>query len=346
MNMQPYEVNGVSLARINTTHDIPSTYYTSDNSNIDTYHLEFDRSLLAPTDRTTGHDMVNFTSEKGFGGNTVGISMNHQFSSIEPLFNVITPGKGTKVVSNIRTITGTSAGGNETSFIDKGYEPVALNKVNRFDNPRMVASQINENEYLTTMPSKKSLTLRVDFETENEDLSPMMDVQNATFILGRNKLNNPISDYVTDSRSNGLEDDPHGSVFVTKGVGLLQPATSLKVIVAAHRQEDADFRVFYKLFKSDSSEVDQAFIPFPGYDNLNDTDGDGFGDQIIDSNKNSGRADSYVAPNLNNENAFSEYQFSVDNLDQFNGFAIKIVTSSTNESAPVRLKDFRAIALA
>ena len=346
MNMQPYEVNGVSLTRINTTHNIPSTYYTSNNSNIDTYHLEFDRTLLAPTDRSIDHSMINFASEKGFGGDTVGISMNHQFSSIEPLFNVITPGKGTKVSSNIRTITGTSAGGNETSFIDKGYEPVALNKVNKFDSPRMVASEVNENEYLTTMPSKKSLTLRVDFETENEDLSPMMDVQNATFILGRNKLNNPISDYVTDSRSNGLEDDPHGSVFVTKGVGLLQPATSLKVIVSAHRQEDADFRVFYKLFKSDSSEVDQAFVPFPGYDNLNDTDGDGFGDQVIDPNKNSGRADSYVAPNFNDENSFSEYQFSVDNLDQFNGFAIKIVTSSTNESTPVRLKDFRAIALA
>ena len=346
MDIQAYEVNGISLTRINTIHDIPSTYYKTENSNIDTYHLEFDRDIATPTNRSSGHLMANFRSEKGFGGDTVGISMNHQFSSLEPLFNVITPGKGTKVISNIRTITGTSAGGNETSFVDKGYVPVSLNKVNRFDSPRMVASQVNENEYLTTMPNNKSLTLRVDFETENEDLSPMMDVQNATFVLGRNKLNNPISDYVIDSRSNNLEDDPHGAVFVTKGVGLLQPATSLKVIVAANRQEEADFRVFYKLFKSDSSEVDQKFVPFPGYDNLNDTDGDGFGDQVIDPNKNSGRADSYVAPNLDTENAFSEYQFSVDNLDQFNGFAIKIVTSSTNESAPIRFKDFRAIALA
>ena len=123
--------------------------------------------------------------------------------------------------------------------------------------------------------------MRVDFETEDEDLSPMMDVQNATFVLGRNKINNPISDYTSDSRSNGLDDDPHGSVFVTKGVGLLQPATSLKVIIAAHRQEDADFRVFYRLNKVDSSGVDQKFVPFPGYDNLLDTDGDGFGDQLL-----------------------------------------------------------------
>tara|TARA_R100000030_G_scaffold41449_2_gene31099 strand:+ start:13475 stop:20908 length:7434 start_codon:yes stop_codon:yes gene_type:complete len=344
--IQPYEVNGVSLARINTTHDIPSTYYKSQNSNIDTYHLEFDRTLLAPTDRSSGGGMVNFTSEKGFGGKTVGISQNYQFSSLEPLFNIITPGKGTKARCNVRTISGTSAGGNETSFIDKGYEPVTLNKVITFQTPRMVASEINETERLTELPANKSLTLRVDFRTENENLSPMMDTQNATFVLGRNKSNQPIDDYVNDSRSNDVEGDPHGAVFVTKGISLAQPATSLKVIIAANRQEDADFRVFYQLFKADSSGVEQKFIPFPGYDNLIDTDGDGFGDQVIDPNKNSGRADAFVPPNLNDKNAYSEYQFSVDNVDQFTAFAIKIVLSSTNESTPVKLKDFRAIALA
>ena len=70
----------------------------------------------------------------------------------------------------------------------------------------------------------------------------------------------------------------------------------------------------------------------------------GFGDEIIDLGLNNGRADAYVPPNRLNE--FSEYQFSVDNLEQFNAFAIKIVMSSTNESQPVKFKDFRAIALA
>jgi hypothetical protein len=39
-----------------------------------------------------------------------------------------------------------------------------------------------------------------------------------------------------------------------------------------------DFRVLYKLFKPDSSGVDQSYILFPGYTNLTDTDGDGYGD--------------------------------------------------------------------
>ena len=43
---------------------------------------------------------------------------------------------------------------------------------------------------------------------------------------------------------------------------------------------------------------------------------------------------------------FSEYQFTANDLEQFTGFTIKIVMISTNESFPVTLKDFRAIALA
>jgi len=340
--IQPYEVNGVSLMRINTDHDIPSTYYRSENSNLDTYFLEFDRST--PSDRSSGFNMINFASQKGFGGNTVGISQNHQFSSLEASFNVITPGKGTAVSSQIRTVTGTSAGGNEVSFLDRGYEPIPLNRVMRFRTPRMVASRVNELERLTTLPSNKSLTLKVDFKTENEDLSPVMDIQNAAFILGRNKTNSPITDYTLDSRSNNVKGDPHGSVFVTKAISLQQPATSLRVIIAASRQEGADFRVFYRLFKADSSEVLQAYVPFPGYDNLIDTDGDGYGDRVIDPDKNSGRADAFVS--ANQIGSYSEYQFTANNLEQFDSFAIKVVMSSTNESTPVKLKDFRCIALA
>ena len=60
--------------------------------------------------------------------------------------------------------------------------------------------------------------------------------------------------------------------------------------------------------------------------------------------KNDGRPDAFVSPNEFFK--FSEYQFSVDNLEQFTGFIIKVVMISTNESYPVFIKDFRAIALA
>ena len=180
----------------------------------------------------------------------------------------------------------------------------------------------------------------------DSNLSPVLDIKNATFILGRNKINNPVGfdNYDTDTRTNQLEDDPHGSIFISERIDLKQPATSLKVLLGASVQPEADFRVFYRLFSPDSSEVSQTYRAFPGYKNLIDVDGDGFGDDIIDLSKNDGRPDAFVSPNEFFK--YSEYQFSVDNLEQFTGFVIKVVMISTNESYPVFIKDFRAIALA
>ena len=210
----------------------------------------------------------------------------------------------------------------------------------------MVASKVNEANQptLADLPRNKSLTLKVAFGSQNSNLSPVMDVSNATFILGRNKVNSPIGDYSSDSRVNALSGDPHGSVFISRRVDLKLPANSLQVMVGANRPSSADFRVLYKLFKADSSDVDQNYVLFPGYDNLDDTDDDGYGDLVKDASKNSGRPDAFVPPNGADE--YSEYQFTADNLDSFTGFVIKIVMTSTNESEVVKLKDFRALALA
>ena len=86
------------------------------------------------------------------------------------------------------------------------------------------------------------------------------------------------------------------------------------------------------------------FRSFPGYDNLIDTNGDGYGDSIIDSNLNSGRADAFVKASKDNE--FYEYQFTIDQLSPFVGYQIKMVMNGTNEAKSPRLKDIRTIALA
>ena len=98
------------------------------------------------------------------------------------------------------------------------------------------------------------------------------------------------------------------------------------------------------MFREDGSETELAYELFPGFDNLNDTDGDGFGDQVIDPAKNSGKPDAFVSPSTADQ--FKEYQFSADDLDEFTGFRIKIVSSGTNEALAPRFKDFRTLALA
>jgi len=337
--IRPYEINGISLRRINKTHDLPTDQLLVASKTTDKYYLSIDRG-----NRSSGFNLLNFIDTKSVGGSTAGISQNHQFSSIKPQFTIITPGEGVSVSSQVRTISGTSAGGSEVSFLDNGYTPVIINSTTFFPTPRLVASRVNELERLTTLPRNKSLTFKLDFTSGDKNLSPVLDLSTASFVLSRNRLNKPILNYAIDSRSNNLSGDPHSSVYITKRINLSQSATSLKVLMGACRPADTDFRVLYRLFTADSSEVSQSYNLFPGYTNLRDTDNDGYGDVIINASLNNGLPDAFVRPSKVNE--FLEYQFSVNNLQPFNGFVIKIVMSSTNECSQVKLSDFRAIALA
>ena len=341
-SIQVYEVAGMPLVGINTFFTVPTNQTLVNATNVDTYYLQVNVSGISTRE---DNQLLCFTNQKAFGGPNVAISQNHQYSSFDPQINFITPGTLTNIDSSVRTISGTSADGTEISFLDQGYEPVTLFQTTFFPTPRLIASTINEDK-LTFFPKQKSIEFNVNMSTLDENLSPAIDMKNATFIYGRNKINNPVgsANYATDSRVKGLIEDPHGSVFVTEPVQLENPATSLKVIVGANVPPEADFRVFYRLFTADSSNTSSSYRAFPGHLNMKDTDGDGFGDEIIDVSKNDGRPDAFVSPSV--DDAFNEYRFSVNDLEPFIGFTIKIVMSSTNESATVKLQDYRAIALA
>ncbi len=343
--IRPYELNGVGLRRLNKQHSTTSILDTP--KDFDKYYVQFDRAS-EDTKRNSGDDLLNFTNENSLGGDNLFGTKNLQFNGVTPRIQVITPGDGTTITGKIRTVSGTSAGGNESSFMDQGYESVEINNMNVLNSPRIIASEVNENGKLdgtvSSLPDKKSFTLSLDLSSNNKNLSPVIDIDNACVILSRTRVNNPIVDYALDGRSNSTKSDPHGGVYVTKKVELKQPATSLKVLVGAYRHASADFRVLYQLFGNDAEDIEQAYVPFPGYNNLTDTDGDGFGDQIVDSALNNGRPDAKVG--ASKEGEFKEYQFSTDNIGPFTGFRIKIVMSGTNEAFAPRFQDFRVMALA
>ena len=335
----PYELNGISLTRINAQHNLPSDTALKNKRDFDTYHLQISRGS-----RTSGDNQLSFTDENMVGGSGASATKNIQFNRVDPQLSVLTPGETTSISAQIRTVSATSAGGSEVSFTDQGYENVELNNVNELTTSRMVASQINETTRLTSLPKNKSFTLGLTMNTADKNLSPAVNVSTASVVFGRNRLNNPVSDYAYDGRVNLVQEDPHSAVYATSIVRLQQPATSLKVLVSSYRHSSADFRVLYQLFRADSNGVEQAYELFPGYDNLTDTNGDGYGDSVVDATLNNGRADAFVRSS--NDGEFLEYQFSADELEQFNAFRIKIVMSGTNEARAPRFKDLRTIALA
>jgi hypothetical protein len=337
-----YEFNGVSLRRINTTHDISDV-----GLDIDSYYIEIDRELNG-VDRSVdgtpvGYPQLSFTTELNSGGNKVFATENIQYDSIIPFYNIVSPTDAVSVSAKIRSVSGTSVSGNEVSFTDLGYEDIQLNSLNQLSSTRIVCSKANEDTYLTALPRNKSFTTTVTLQTTNKYVSPQIFLDSCFTDFHSNRINSPISNYSTDSRVNSLIDDPHSSVYVSNTVRLAQPATSLKVILSAYRHSSADFRVLYSLIRPDSSEVDQAFELFPGYDNLTvDNNNDGYLD-VVDPANNSGLPDVFVRSSKENE--FLEYEFSVNNVGEFVGYAIKIVMSSTNQAYPPRFADLRSIAI-
>ena len=340
--VEKYELGGVSLRRIN---GISTSIYSP--IDIDSYHVKIDKSTSRGNNRTSDGSTasspeLSFNDEKLVGGDSVVASENLVYNSINPSYDILTPGSTTFATGKIRTTTATSVDGTEVSFNDNGYEDVQLNSLNSLSSLRLVASEINQNEYLTSLPRNKSLTTAITFNSNdpNNALSPILNLEQAGSILNVNRLNKPTDNYSNDNRVNSIVDDPHSSVYYSNITNLQNPASGLKVIIAAERPGDSDFRVLYTTIKADSSEIEQSYELFPGYDNLKQTT-EGF--LVVDPSKNSGLPDRKVRSSLDGE--FLEYEFTVDNLDLFNGYGIKIVISSSNQAQAPRFTDLRIIAL-
>ena len=300
-----------------------ATSSIQDNITLDSYVVKLTGSTV-------------FTKDKNGGGNRGRASANIQFESLEPNIAHSLP-EGTSIDATVRTTAATSVSGNETSFSDKGYSPVSLVGETTFPDPRMVASKVNEDAQMTALPGSKSFTFDMVFSTDDENVSPVVDVFKSSVLTESSRVNSPVENYSTDSRVNTL-DDPHNNLYLTKVIKLENPATSLKVLFAAFRPASADIRVLYRLQRSDSDEIDKVFELFPGFQNL-DTNGN-----VIAPANNNGQADSKIAASL--EDQFLEYEYSVDDLPQFTGFQIKVVLSSVNQAEDPELLDFRSIAVA
>ena len=335
-----YEMSGVSLRRINTIHPLPTDSILGDTRGINELPLAFDR-----TTRPGGINQINFNQDQQAGGNSARASQNFQYVSTFPSIGLLTPGSTTEIESNIRTVTGTSSGGNEQSFVDEGYVPVTLNGVTAFDSPRLVASRVNEIEYLQDIPNNRSYTLALTFKTTDTSLSPVIDLSQANAILARAMINNPVKNYADDPAVKQLIGDPHSSIYISERVDLANPATSLKVLLSAYRDATADFRVLYRLFGADSQgSTEPTWELFPGYNNLIDVNGDGFGQVVIDPSKNDGLPNKRVRSSALLE--VLEYNYEVNDLPEFQAFELKIVFSGTNEARNPFIQDLRAIALA
>lgn len=346
-----YELNGISLRRINTTHTLQDAS-VSDPIDLDYYTIKIDTSSDGKTDplpegqvdRSVGTTFpkLYINETKSSGGISVNATQNIQYEIVRPNIQTMSI-NGTNISATMRTVSGTSVDGTEVSFQDKGFVGIDLDKNNFFDSPRLICSKINETERLTTIFGNKSLTVNLFLQTVDSFLSPVVDLDRASMVFTTNRINSPITNYITDNRVSNLTDDPSSFVYATNTIQLEIPATSLKVVVAAYVNIFSDLRALYSI-KNDPKEKD-IYYPFPGYSNLT------IDNRVISESQNDGTSDKKIVKTdilayRSNDLKFDDYEFTISNLPSFRYFSIKMIGSGTNQAFPPRLVDFRVIALA
>ena len=205
------------------------------------------------------------------------------------------------------------------------------------NSPRLIASKVNEVNNIPSTLGNKSFAMELTLSTQDTKVSPIIDLDRVSIITSMNRINKPISNYVTDLRINSLFNDPNAAIYLSKIIGLNKSANSLKVYFDAYRDYSNEIIVLYRLLRSDSSENSPLFDLFPGYTNL-DSDGN-----VINIGNNSGLPDTFVPPS-SSSNDLRSYEYTANNLSLFDAFQIKIVMTGTNHAIVPKIKDLRGIA--
>jgi len=316
-----YMINSVPLTEINKTHTAIA------NIGIDSFTITV--STTPSVSGTSGVVEV--------GGTSVYASANYRFELMQSAISALEL-TDTTISSTVRTTSATSPSGSETSFATttaSNAEPFPLGENFQFETTRMVCSQINETNELS---GAKSFFVDLKLSTSNSNLSPVIDLDRASVNLIANRINNidsssdvfPTTDFNASTEPDG---DQNVAVYLTRGIALENPATSIKVFFAAAKKSTSEIKVLFKTLGSDESkDFDEKGFTF-----FNDT----------------GTTDSTVRNSLSDDD-FQEYVFTAgvkddgvgEQLSEFSQFQIKIVMQGTDAANPPLIKDLRVIALA
>ena len=340
-----YENSGVNLQRINKTHDL-NNVTVANPITFDSYNVKIDMTALDANNDDRSNDVgfpaLYLNNTKSTGGYNVKASQNIPFEIVTPVVHNMTV-KGTSLTGELRMTTSKSLSGSELPYLDTGFETITFNEPNFLETPRMVASKVNEDAKLASLPGAKSMNMRLFLNTTDSRVSPVIDAQRVSAILTSNRANSEITNFATDSRVNTIDLDPTACQYLSKEITLEQSATSLKINLSAHVNLGADIRAFYMV--GNEQGTDPIFSPFPGYKNLN------VRGQVIDAKASNGESDVFV-PKSNiyayesQDLDFKEYEFTIDELPAFRTYRIKLLLTSTSQVHVPRVKDLRVIALA
>ncbi len=306
-----YNLDGIPLTEINKTHT------AIDDPTLDSYTLA-----------TTSISSVGI---RGGGAGTTA-TQNVPFEMITPTIQVMNF-KETSIEASVNTTSGTSIGSGGTiadqaSFINNGtYDIIQINEENQYDNPRIICSQINEDNKLE---GNKSFIMRIDMKTEKANLTPVIDLDRVSAITTSNRVNSwpggaqvlGLQSEIDTTANVSLlpSGDQNEAVYLTKIAKLANISRSIKIMIAMQRFGDSNISLYYRVQKpgSDKAMRDIGFVAIPIPD---------------------------VGSTNVGEEEWEDFEYTVEG-EEFQAFQVKIVMKSTSQAKVPLIKDFRAIAFA
>jgi hypothetical protein len=261
------------------------------------------------------------------GGANVLATKNIPFSLIYPNSATIVP-RGTSLGAGIKTTTGKSYAGSETSFQKStSFNGIKLNQNNAAKEPYLIAFDSAETDELGS--GVKSFDMRMLLSTNDSNVSPMIDLQRSSITLIDNLIdkqdpavstgfNIPINFINETSATGGSSAAKH----LTRIVTLDTDAVGLKVLLSANRPTGTDFQLYFRT---------------------------GTADEVITEKSFTLQEPETTLPTDENLSIFREYRYLIGGqngvLPAFTKFQVKIVFRSTNSAFVPRITDLRIIAL-
>ena len=297
-------VNNIPASELNTTHTSIS------NITHDSYDI-------------TVSTNANATSNGG--GSSVVATQNRHMDQCQLFIPTMTV-PGTALTTKVRTTTGTSIDGSQTSYTltsATNADAVSIGENILFNAPQVIASSINETN---EMSGNKSFMTILEMTTQNENLTPVIDLESMSVFTTKNRINSPASgttpDFVAETNASQTSAE---SKYLTKPIVLDNNSTALDIRISANIQSGSDMKVFFRTTGGEETRrlQDIGFTAF-----------------------NSTGAEDVNVVDAEDDATFKEYKFSASDLSGFTAFQLKIVLTGTNSAIVPRMKDLRGIALA
>ena len=293
---------GINSNYINGIHRIDEV--TNESYSFTTVLINGSETVIPSQATASIHFGVNIVTDTSYQYDTIYLNNSEILLS------------NTKLDYTFKGLSGKSLDGSETPNV---FDPSFTEISNQLDYNTSKVKKINSpyNERNLNPGSAKSLQVNVEFSTNNENISPTIDVGNTNAVLIENIINDPdpeeLQSEITDNDLKGL------ARYITRDVTLSAQSNGIQVRFEGNLQGSANIRIYYKILpiQSTGTLLEQPWV------------------EMI--------PDQEVAKSMN-DTTFNDYRYTAYGLPLFKAFKTKVLMTSPDSTKAPLIKRYQAIA--